>query len=290
MGAADVPRGVFWYNHLRMETPKEIAGGFRARPRDAHKRSVGTVTVVGGSHGFPHAPVIAGLGARAAGAGLVRLVVPTESRCAAGALLPEATVSDLGGEIPHSDVTVVGPGLGLGEAARLAVRGLLSGGGRLVVDADALTHLAAICGDGGGREGGAELILTPHEGEAARLLGVDCAEVSSGRIDAAKEIARRYRATVVLKGPGTLVVSPGGERVYENTTGNPFMALGGMGDLLSGVVAARWAYLGGDAFLPAASSAWLHGAAGDAIAAAGCDMSIVNMAARIGSMRILLDR
>ena len=220
-----------------MEMPKEIAGGFRARPRDAHKRSVGTVTVVGGSHGFPHAPVIAGLGARAAGAGLVRLVVPTESRCAAGALLPEATVSDLGGEIPHSDVAVVGPGLGLGEAARLAVRGLLSGGGRLVVDADALTHLAAICGDGGDRDGGAELILTPHEGEAARLLGVDCAEVSSGRIAAAKEIARRYRATVVLKGPGTLVVSPGGERVYENPTGNPFMALGGMGDLLSGVVA-----------------------------------------------------
>ena len=273
-----------------METPKEIAGGFCARPRDAHKRSVGTVTVVGGSHGFPHAPVIAGLGARAAGAGLVRLVVPTESRFAAGALLPEATVSDLGGEIPHSDVTVVGPGLGLGEAARLAVRGLLAGGGQLVVDADALTHLAAICGDGGGREGGAELILTPHEGEAARLLGVDCAEVSRGRIAAAKEIARRYRATVVLKGPGTLVVSPDGGMVYENPTGNPFMALGGMGDLLSGVVAARWAYLGGAAFLPAAASAWLHGAAGDALAAAGCDMSIVNMAARIGSMRILLDR
>ena len=158
----------FCYNHSHMEMPKEIVAGFCARPRDAHKRSVGTVTVVGGSHGFPHAPVIAGLGARAAGAGLVRLVVPTESRCAAGALLPEATVSDLGGEIPHSDVTVVGPGLGLGEAARLAVRGLLSGGGRLVVDADALTHLAAICGDGGGRDGGAELILTPHEGEAAK--------------------------------------------------------------------------------------------------------------------------
>ena len=273
-----------------METPKEIAGGFCARPRDAHKRSVGTVAVVGGSHGFPHAPVIAGLGARAAGAGLVRLVVPTESRFAAGALLPEATVSDLGGDIPHSDVTVVGPGLGLGDEAAVLVRDILSKEGRLVVDADALTHLAAICGNGGDREGGAELILTPHEGEAARLLGVDCAEVSRGRIAAAKEIARRYRATVVLKGPGTLVVSPDGERVYENPTGNPFMALGGMGDLLSGVVAARWAYLGGAAFLPAAASAWLHGAAGDAIAAAGCDMSIVNMAARIGSMRILLDR
>lgn len=269
--------------------PKEIAGGFRARPRDAHKRSVGTVAVVGGSHGFPHAPVIAGLGARAAGAGLVRLVVPTESRFAAGALLQEATVSDLGGEIPVSDVTVVGPGLGLGEEAAALVREIISKEGRLIVDADALTHLAAICGDGVGRDGGATIVLTPHEGEAARLLGVAAADVSRDRCSAAKEIARRYRATVVLKGPGTLVVSPGGERVYENPTGNPFMALGGMGDLLSGVVAARWAYLGGDAFLPAAASAWLHGVAGDAIVADGGDMSIVNMAARIGSMRILLD-
>ena len=108
-----------------METPKEIAGGFRARPHGAHKRSVGTVTVVGGSHGFPHAPVIAGLGARAAGAGLVRLVVPEESRFAAGSLLPEATVSDLGGEIPVSDVTVVGPGLGLGDEALALVRDLV---------------------------------------------------------------------------------------------------------------------------------------------------------------------
>ena len=273
-----------------METPKEIAGGFRARPHDAHKRSVGTVTVVGGSHGFPHAPVIAGLGARAAGAGLVRLVVPEESRFAAGSLLPEATVSDLGGEIPVSDVTVVGPGLGLGDEALALVRDLVRGGGRIVVDADALTHLAAICKDAGAREGDSSLVLTPHEGEAARLLGVACAEVSRGRIAAAKEIARRYRATVVLKGPGTLVGSPGGERVYENPTGNPFMALGGMGDLLSGVVAARWAYLGGGAFLPAASSAWLHGAAGDAIVAERLDMSIVNMASRIGSMRIALDR
>ena len=272
-----------------MEMPKEIAGGFRARSRDAHKRSVGTVTVVGGSHGFPHAPVIAGLGARAAGAGLVRLVVPEESRPAAGALLPEATVSDLGGDIPLSDVTVVGPGLGLGEEASTFVRDLICKEGRLVVDADALTHLAAIC-KLGSRDRGATIVLTPHEGEAARLLGVAAADISRDRRSAAKEIARRYRATVVLKGPGTLVVSPDGEKVFENSTGNPFMALGGMGDLLSGVVAARWAYLGGDAFLPAAASAWIHGAVGDALVADGGDMSIANMAARIGSMRILLDR
>ena len=271
-----------------MEIPNELAGAFHSRPRDAHKRSVGTVTVVGGSHGFPHAPVIAGLGARAAGAGLVRLVMPPESRFAAGALLPEATVSDLGGDIPLSGVTVIGPGLGLGEEASALVRDLLGKEGRLVVDADALTHLAAIC-KSGSRDGGATIVLTPHEGEAARLLGVAAVDVSSDRRSAAKEIARSYRATVVLKGPGTLVVSPDGERVYENSTGNPFMALGGMGDLLSGVVAARWAYLGGDAFRPAAASAWIHGAAGDALVADGGDMTIANMAARIGSMRILLD-
>ena len=142
----------------------------------------------------------------------------------------------------------------------------------------------------GSRDRGATIVLTPHEGEAARLLGVAAADISRDRRSAAKEIARRYRATVVLKGPGTLVVSPDGEKVYENSTGNPFMALGGMGDLLSGVVAARWAYLGGDAFLPAAASAWIHGAVGDALVADGGDMSIANMAARIGSMRILLDR
>ena len=263
---------------------------FRPRPRDAHKRSVGTVSVVGGSAGFPHAPVIAGLGARAAGAGLVRLVVPQESRHAAGALLPEATVSDLGIGVPASDVVVVGPGLGLGAEARGLVGELLRGGGRFVVDADALTHLAAICG--GGRDGnsaGAEIVLTPHEGEAARLLGVACAEVSRDRVAAVKEIARRYRATAVLTGPGTLVAAFGREEVYENETGNPFMALGGMGDLLSGVIAARWAYVGGDAFLPAAAAVWLHGAAGDGIVADGIDMSIVNMASRIGSMRIRLD-
>jgi hydroxyethylthiazole kinase-like sugar kinase family protein len=85
------------------------------------------------------------------------------------------------------------------------------------------------------------------------------------------------------------VVSSDGSRVYENRTGNPFMALGGMGDLLAGVIGARWAYLKGDPFLAAASAVWLHGAASDAVVADAIDASVVNTAGRIGSMRIRLD-
>ena len=103
-------------------------------------------------------------------------------------------------------------------------------------------------------------------------------------------MAGRYGATVVLKGAHTLVVSSDGSRVYENQAGNPFMALGGMGDLLAGVVGARWAYIKGDPFLAAASSAWLHSAASDEIVADAQDPSIVNTAARIGSLRVRLER
>ena len=86
-----------------------------------------------------------------------------------------------------------------------------------------------------------------------------------------------------------MVVSADGAKVYENRCGNPFMALGGMGDLLAGVIGARWAYLKGDPFLAAASAVWLHAAASDAVVARSQDASIVNTAAEIGSMRVRLD-
>ena len=109
--------------------------------------------------------------------------------------------------------------------------------GRLI-DADALTILSLWYGKNDGYEpaAGQELVLTPHEGEAARLLGWKKEKIAEDRLAAARAIADRYGATVVLKGARTLVVSPDGARVYENCTGNPFMALGGMGDLLAGVL------------------------------------------------------
>jgi hydroxyethylthiazole kinase-like uncharacterized protein yjeF len=277
-----------------MNLPEQLRGAFRMRPIDANKRSVGTVSVVGGSGHYIHAPVIAGLGARAAGAGLVQLVVPDASRIAAGSLVPEATFTKLVATCvpPKADVTVIGMGLGVSVSAEVIVSRLLSGaGGRFVLDADALAVLASWYGrtDGYDPAKGQELILTPHEGEAAKLLGWDRARVSSDRPAALREIVDRYGATVVLKGAHTLVMSADGSRLYENATGNPFMALGGMGDLLAGVIGARWAYLKGDPFLAAAASVWLHGAASDALVSAGGDPSLVNTASRLGSLRVALD-
>ena len=273
-----------------MKLPSELRGAFVKRPEDAHKYSVGTVTVVGGSANYPHAPVIAGLGARTAGAGLVQLVVPDASRFAAAVHVPEATLTELTATcaMPRADVTVVGMGLGVSKTAEKIVSRVLSGfEGRFVLDASALAVLAA---KGGHRpKGGRELVLTPHEGEAARLLGWTREKVSADRLAAAREIVRRYGATVVLKGARTLVVSADGSRVYRNKTGNPFMALGGMGDLLAGVIGARWAYLKSDGFLAAASGVWLHGLASDEVVKAAIDPSIGNTAARIGSLRTRLD-
>ncbi len=278
-----------------MNIPAEISGAFKARERDANKYSVGTVTVVGGSTHYLHAPVIAALGARSAGAGLVHLVVPDASRICAGALVPEATFVKLAPTCvpPAADVSVIGMGLGKTLNSEVLVSRLLSEArGRFVLDADALAILAGWYGrtDGYDPANGQELILTPHEGEAAKLLGWKREQVVAERLHAAKEIVERYGATVVLKGAHTLVVSSDGARVYENPCGNPFMAMGGMGDLLAGTIAARWAYLKGDPFLVAASSVWLHSMASDRVVAALRDPSIVNTAAEIGALRVELDR
>lgn len=277
-----------------MNLPNELKGAFVKRPVDANKYSVGTVTVVGGSGHYIHAPVIAGLGARVAGAGLVQLVVPDASRIAAGALIPEATFTKLVATCvpPKADVIVMGMGLGVSVSSEVIVSRLLSGSkGRFVLDADALAILASWYGrtDGYDPAKGQELVLTPHEGEAAKLLGWTRERVHADRLAAAREIVDRYGATVVLKGAHTLVVSADSSRVYENLTGNPFMALGGMGDLLAGVIGARWAYLKGDPFLAAASGVWMHGAASDAVVAAAGDPSVANTAAAVGSLRVRLD-
>lgn len=277
-----------------MDIPNELRGAFARRPVDASKYSVGTVAVIGGSERYPHAPVIAALGARSGGAGLVQLVVPDASRYAAGAHVPEATFTALTATCvpPRADVTIVGMGLGVSEASEELVARLLSGEGRrFVLDADALTILAswrrrkAVPDFAAGRE----IVLTPHEGEAARLLDWTREAVAADRPRAVREIAGLYGATVALKGAHTLVASVDGSRVYENATGNPVMAMGGMGDLLAGVLGARWAYLKGDPFLAAASSVWLHGAASDALVAAGGDPSVVGTAASLGSLRVRLD-
>ncbi len=279
-----------------MQIPEAISGAFPRRPADANKYSVGTVTVVGGSSRYIHAPVICGLGARAAGAGLVHLVVPDASRIAAGSLVPEATFMKQTAVCvpPKADVTVIGMGLGVTQTTEMLVSRLLSGAkSNFVIDADALNILAnwyARKPTAVPATDGQSVVLTPHAGEAARLLACRTEDVLADRPAAARRIVERYHAICVLKGAGTIVRCPDG-REFVCEAGNPTMAMGGMGDLLSGVIAARWAYAG-DAYLAACSAVWLHAAASDELAAADppADPSIVNVAAKIGSMRVALER
>lgn len=279
-----------------MQVPEFISTAFPRRPIDSNKYSVGTVTVVGGSGKFIHAPSICGLGARAAGAGLIHLVVPDASRIAAAALVPEATFMKQTATCvpPKADTMVIGMGLSVTQTTEMLVSRLLSGSnGNFVLDADALTILSnwyAQKQENLPVTEGQTLILTPHAGEAARLLACKTADINADRMSAAKRIVERYHAICVLKGHNTIVASPDG-RTYICEAGNPFMAMGGMGDLLSGVIAARWSYIK-DAFLAACSAVWLHAAASDALVTAEPpdDPSIINTAAKIGSLRVFLER
>ena len=285
-----------------MNIPPQLLAAFPKRPLDLHKHSAGTVTVVGGSSHYIHAPVIAGLGARAAGAGLVQLVVPDASRIAAGNLVPEATFTKQtpGCVPPRADVTVVGMGLSVTQNSELLLSRLLSGStGRFVLDADALNIIAnwyAKKSNALPVSNGQELVFTPHVGEAARLLACTTEEIKADRVAAVHRLADHYHCIAVLKGANTLVAAPGREEVFTCAAGNPFMALGGMGDLLSGILAARWAYLAkngdGNPFLAACAAVWLHAAASDALVAAEppVDPSIVNTAAAVGSLRVRLER
>ena len=281
---------------MQVQVPDLIAKAFPKRPADSNKYSVGTVTVVGGSGRFIHAPSICGLGARAAGAGLINLVVPDTARIAAGSLVPEATFMKQSATCvpPKADTMVIGIGLSVTQTTEMLVSRLLSGSkGNFVLDADALTILSnwyAQKQNSLPATEGQSLILTPHAGEAARLLACKSEDIQKDRLSAAKRIVERYHAICVLKGEHTIVAAPDG-RTYVCEAGNPFMAMGGMGDLLSGVIAARWSYIKDD-FLAACSSVWLHAAASDALVSANppVDPSIVNTAAKIGSLRVALER
>ncbi len=285
--------------------PQGVAEAFPKREPGLNKYTVGTVAVIGGSSHFNHAPVIAGLGARAAGAGLVHLVVPDASRIAAGAMLCEATFVKLTPTCvpPKADVTVVGNGLGISQGSEMLVSRVLSGSaGCFVLDADALNILASWYAAKPGRlptTAGQQLVLTPHSGEAARLLACKSADIDADRPGAARELVERYRAVVVLKGPHTIVASPEDNSTFVCQAGNPFMALGGMGDLLAGVVAARWARLAhlradnaATAFAAAMSATWLHSTAADALvqAAEPVECSVAETARKIASIRIALER
>ncbi|PNS07984.1 YjeF family C-terminal domain-containing protein [Lysobacter silvestris] len=236
------------------------------RPRDAHKGLFGHVLCIGGGRGMGGALALCVEAALRAGAGRVSAATRAEHVAVLLARRPECMVhavespSDIAELMASADVIAIGPGLGRDVWAKSLLDAALATRRPLVIDADALTLIAA-----DPRPLPAGSVITPHPGEAARLLGIPTDEVQANREDAAQTLADRYHCIAVLKGHGTLVAATG-ERTRMVDGGNPGMASAGMGDALTGIVSALCAQHQ-DAFEAAWIGAVLHAAAGDAVCA-----------------------
>lgn len=245
------------------------------RERDSHKGDYGKLLIVAGSEGYTGAPVFAAQGALRSGAGLVYLGVPRDvypmvaTRCSSAMPFPLLDDPEQLVERARScDVVLAGPGMGRSPRAQQIVFRLMEDiEGPLVLDADGLNVLEGQTQRLRARTG--LTVLTPHDGEFARLAG--CSLPLNDRVEQAAELAQDTGCVVVLKGHETLTVDPQG-RVWRNTTGNPGMAKGGSGDILAGMIASLLGQkqLTGCVSCPGELVAWavyLHGAAGDAAAA-----------------------
>ena len=233
------------------------------RRRNSHKGTYGRALLMGGTAQYPGAIALAAEGALRSGAGLVQVSASAAALAAIIVRTPEAIVGptlDPAIVLDGADALLAGPGLGRDpEARRLVARLLRETPGPLVLDADAIAVL----------EGKPEVVkncpqpvvLTPHPGELAQLLGTDVEHIQKDRRAAVSEAAERTGAVVVLKGAGTLVAQPG-QPAWINLNGNPGMACGGSGDVLAGLLAGLLA----QKIIPldaACAAVWLHGMAGD---------------------------
>jgi hydroxyethylthiazole kinase-like uncharacterized protein yjeF len=251
-----------------------------ARSRSVHKGQLGHVLVVGGERGLAGAGLLAAQSALRGGAGLVSLATREEHLPAAQARLPEvmavgvASANQLLAVGANASVWVVGPGLGQGAWARSLLSAAAVSLAAQVWDADALNLLAQAA-----VQLPATAVLTPHPGEAARLLGISSAEVQADRPAAARALAQRYQAVCVLKGAGTLIAAPGGG-LWLCERGHPVMAGAGLGDVLAGFIGALLAQ--GLATLPAAQLAvYLHACAGERLALQGRGLAASELCAVI---------
>lgn len=270
------PGGGFPEAECFLSVPERVKEYLPSRPRDSHKGSRGRVLLLGGSVGMGGAMVLASQGALRSGAGLVTAAVPRGVQPQVAAAVPEVLTYPLEEAgmgwldtscqelvltlLERASAVGVGPGLSQGPEAVALVRELLPGIRQpLVLDADALNAL----------EGEDELlsrvpgpvIVTPHPGEMGRLAGMDIERVQAQRMELALEYAARRGVHVLLKGAFSLVASPEGQ-LAVNPTGNPGMATGGTGDVLTGVVAALLGQ-GLDTFAAGVLGAFVHGLAGD---------------------------
>jgi hydroxyethylthiazole kinase-like uncharacterized protein yjeF len=253
--------------HACIGNPSLFGAWLAPRRQNSHKGQFGDLAVIGGARGMAGAAVLAARGALYAGAGRV-FAVTIDPVQAFDPLQPElmfrlAHDFELAGR-----VLVLGPGMGGAmEAMRVLGHGIDSAA-PIVLDADALNLVAASTElQGRMTRRHAESIVTPHPLEAARLLGSSTAEVQADRLGAARNLAKRLGAVVVLKGSGTVVARPDGE-VAVNPTGNAGLATGGSGDVLAGVCGALLAQ-GWPAWEAAIGGVWMHGAAADRLVEEG---------------------
>ncbi len=257
----------------RLLTPDLLVHWLRPRARDAHKGNHGHLLAVGGDHGYAGAIRLCAEAALRCGAGLVSVATRAEHVAALIASRPEAMVravedaTALHTLFARSDVLALGPGLGQGVWGREMFDAAMTAELPCVIDADALNLLAQ------DRRSRPDAVLTPHPGEAARLLDCDIAVIEADRFASAQALADRYAAVVVLKGAGTLVAAPARVPAVVGA-GNPGMASAGMGDVLTGVIAALRAQ-GLSAFDAACAGALLHAAAGDAAASTGGERGLL---------------
>lgn len=258
----------------------------RVQSRDANKGRFGTVLVIAGSAGMAGAATMAGLSALRGGAGLVHLALPISVLDTAAVLapelvlhaLPETTERSHGGEgalekllqlAEKADSVAIGPGLGGNPVTKLFVQTFvqqLPAQEPLVIDADGLNAVAEAGGEIFAGRSGANTLLTPHPGEAGRLLGKSAGDVQADRVEAVQEAARKYRATVLLKGARTLIAThENANHLYINRSGSVALATAGSGDVLTGVLAALLADRENPLSAPDAAriGAFLHALAGE---------------------------
>jgi hydroxyethylthiazole kinase-like uncharacterized protein yjeF len=257
---------------IESKTGLHWAGASKAiaeEPRgiDGNKGKFGHVLIVGGSFGKAGAPSMASLAALRTGAGLVTAAVPREIVPTVAAVAPELMLQALEGGVDSlvKGITVVGIGPGMGqegttpEFVREFVRRVEL---PMVIDADGLNAFAGKTELLKQAAQGRTIVLTPHPGEMARLVGMTVKEVESDRVGLARRFATEHGVTLVLKGWRTLVAHPDGS-VAVNTTGNPSMAKGGSGDILTGIVAAMLAQYKDNIAEAVEAAVFLHGLAGD---------------------------
>ena len=262
---------------LEMTTARDVAPLIGPRPAASNKGNFGHVLVVGGSLGKAGAAAMAGMAVLRSGAGLSTVTTPKSVLATVAGFHPELMTEPLdetgAGTISRhatgaletlskgKTVLAVGPGISRNPETAEVVRALVKKATLpLVLDADGLNafegHAAELSGKG------RTLVITPHPGEMARLVGSTVAQVQHDRQDIARSFAQEHQVIVVLKGHRTLIARPDGS-IWVNTTGNPGMATGGTGDILTGMMAGFLAQNPARAFESVVAAVYLHGLAGD---------------------------